>query len=108
MTIETVIAVRVQPNASRDAVKGFAPDADGASVLKVRVSAVPDKGKANKAVIKLLAAVTGLPKSAISIIAGFKSRTKTVRFSAAPDVVRAALEKTGPVAGETQAMDEKS
>jgi len=101
MPVETIIAVRVQPGASRDAVDGFAADADGGAVLKLRVTAAPDKGKANKAVIKLLAAATGLPKSAISIIAGGKSRTKTIRFQASPDAVRAALENTssGPSKG---------
>ncbi|NHK28498.1 DUF167 domain-containing protein [Parvularcula flava] len=102
MTIETIIAVRVQPNASRDAVEGFATDADGAIVLKVRVSAVPDKGKANKAVIKLLAAATGLPKSAISIIAGGKSRSKTVRFEASAEMVRTALETASPNKGTSK------
>lgn len=99
MPIETIIAVRVQPNASRDAVEGFGPDAAGAPVLKVRVTAVPDRGKANKAVIKLLAAATGLPKSAISIIAGDKSRSKTVRFEASPDTVRTALENASKEQG---------
>lgn len=82
-----ILTVRVQPKASRDRIDGFARDADGNTLLRLRVTAVPDKGRANKAVIALLARAAGLPKSSVSIIAGDKSRTKTVRFEAAPDIV---------------------
>ena len=82
-----MLTVRVQPKASRARIDGFATDEDGKRKLRLRVTAVPDKGRANKAVIALLAAATGLPKSAVSIIAGDKSRTKTVRLEADPDMV---------------------
>ena len=52
---------------------------DGSAVLKLRVAAVPDKGKANAAVIALLAKALGVPKSSISLIAGDTARLKTVR-----------------------------
>jgi uncharacterized protein YggU (UPF0235/DUF167 family) len=58
-------------------------------VLRVRVNAVPDKGKANAAVVALLARALGVPKSAISVASGETARLKTL------DVVGdgAALEK---------------
>ncbi len=48
--------------------------------LQVRVTAQPDKGKANKAVIQTLASGLGLAKSDICILSGAASRHKTVRI----------------------------
>jgi uncharacterized protein (TIGR00251 family) len=67
------IDAKVAPSASKNNVS---IDADG--TLRIRVTAPPDKGKANKAVEKLLAKTLGLPKSAISIAAGHASRKKTI------------------------------
>ena len=83
----TRITVRVTPKAQADRLDGWGADADGAPVLRLRVRAVPDKGRANKAVIALMARATGLPKSAVSIIAGATSRTKTVSLEAPPEEV---------------------
>jgi uncharacterized protein YggU (UPF0235/DUF167 family) len=47
-------------------------------VLRVRVSAVPDKGKANAAVVALLARALGVPKSAVSVVSGETARLKTI------------------------------
>ena len=68
------LTVRVQPSASRERIAGMM---DGA--LKVAVSAPPEKGKANRAVEKLLAKTLGLPASAVRVVAGETSRRKTVR-----------------------------
>jgi len=57
-----------------------------ATVLRLRVAAVPDKGKANAAVIALLAKALGLPKSALSITAGDTARLKTLRIDADVDL----------------------
>jgi uncharacterized protein YggU (UPF0235/DUF167 family) len=70
--------VRVTPNAGRDAVEGVEHRDDGSSVLRIRVSAVPDKGRANAAVVVLLAKALGVPKSAISVASGDTSRFKTI------------------------------
>ncbi|WP_322095984.1 DUF167 domain-containing protein [Pelagibius litoralis] len=51
---------------------------DGATVLKVRVSAPPENGKANAAMIKLLARTWRLPKSSLSLVAGQTNRRKTL------------------------------
>lgn len=45
---------------------------------KIKVTAVPEKGKANEAVIKLLADYFGVPKSSINIAGGKTARTKIV------------------------------
>ena len=47
-------------------------------MLRVRVSAVPDKGRANAAVVALLAKALGVPKSAVTVVSGETARTKTL------------------------------
>ena len=47
--------------------------------LKIRVTVPPEGGKANKAVVELLAKTLKVPKSSIQIVRGETSRTKTVR-----------------------------
>lgn len=47
-------------------------------MLRLRVKAVPDKGKANAAAIALLAKALDIPKSRISVVAGETARLKTV------------------------------
>ncbi len=66
------------PNAGRTLIEGVEALADGSAVLRVRVAAVPDKGKANAAVIALLSKTVGVPKSAITLVAGETARLKTV------------------------------
>ncbi len=70
--------VRVTPNAGRDAIEGVETRDDGSAVLRLRVKAVPDKGKANAAVIALLAKVLDVPKSAITVVSGETARVKTL------------------------------
>jgi len=67
-----IVKVRVQPKASRNAVLG---EHDGA--LKIAVTAAPEKGKANKAAVEVLAKALGVPKSSIALVAGAASRDKT-------------------------------
>jgi hypothetical protein len=54
------------------------PSADGSESLAVKVSAAPDKGKANAAVIEVLANALRIPKSRIAIIGGETNRNKAV------------------------------
>jgi uncharacterized protein YggU (UPF0235/DUF167 family) len=70
--------LRVTPNAGRDAIDGVETRDDTSTVLRIRVSAVPDKGKANAAVCILLAKALGVPKSSISVVSGETARMKTV------------------------------
>jgi uncharacterized protein (TIGR00251 family) len=71
--------LRVTPNAGIDRIEGFGSRDDGSSVLRVRVRAAPDKGKANAAMIALLAKALGVPKSAVTLVSGETARHKTVR-----------------------------
>lgn len=67
------LAVWVQPGASRARIVGML---DGA--LKLAVTAPPEKGKANKAVAKLMANELGVAVSAVRIVTGTASRRKTI------------------------------
>jgi len=66
-------SVKVVPNSSQNAISGLL-----GSALKVNISAVPEKGKANQGLIKLLGEVLGRPKSAFSIISGTSHPLKEV------------------------------
>ena len=69
------LAVFVTPKSSRDVVEGF-EEFEGVRELKVRVRAIPDEGKANKAVCAVVAKMLGVPKSAVSVAGGSTSRHK--------------------------------
>ncbi|WP_342018451.1 DUF167 family protein [Devosia chinhatensis] len=73
--------MRVTPNAGRDTIGPAETRADGSSVLRVRLVAVPDKGQANAAVIALIAKALGVPKSAVSLASGQTSRIKVLSVS---------------------------
>ncbi len=70
--------VRLTAGASRNGLGPVVRDADGTAVLKARVTAAPQGGKANAALIKLVAKSLGLPKGAISLKRGPKDRMKTL------------------------------
>jgi hypothetical protein len=66
-----VVSVKVQPNSSKDRVVG-----EYADKIKIAVTVAPEKGKANKVVIKLFAKWLGIKSSDIQIISGETSRDK--------------------------------
>ncbi len=69
------ILIRVQPRAKRNAVV-----ADASGALKVYVTAPPEDGRANEAVIELLAEHFGVKRRQIEIVSGEKCREKVVRI----------------------------
>jgi uncharacterized protein len=75
------VAIRLTPKASRNAIAGIADAGQGDAVLKVMVTAVPEAGKANEALIKLLAKEWGVPKSSISLVAGATDRNKILHIA---------------------------
>lgn len=91
MTAPVRITLRVSPGAKRTAVVG--PYLDG---WKVRVAAAPEDGKANEAVVRLLAEVLSLPAGRVMVVAGRSSRTKVVEIDGlAIEAVNAALARAG-------------
>lgn len=87
-----VLAVRVTPNAGADRVEGVELRDDGAAVLRCRVRAVPDRGKANAAVLALLAGALGVPKSRLTVIAGETARLKSIAISGEPAALALAVD----------------
>ncbi|MEQ8559028.1 MAG: DUF167 family protein [Henriciella sp.] len=79
------LTVRVTPNASSDQILGRASDDAGREFLKLKVRAVPEGGKANRAVEKLLAKTLKLPKSAVRVVTGETSRIKGVHIETGGD-----------------------
>lgn len=69
------------PKASRDKVGGLVAEADGGVVLKASVTTVPEDGKANAALIKMLAKEWRVAKSLIEVVAGATDRRKTLLIS---------------------------
>ena len=83
------LRVKVAPKAKRSAVGGWLdepPDGPfgGGKALKVAVTAAPEGGKANEAVIALLAKEWGVAKSAISVVAGATDRRKILEIRGQP------------------------
>jgi len=66
-----ILPVRAQPGARKNAIVG-----EHGSALKVAVTAPPDRGKANKALVELLSEVLGLKRSQIELIGGLTSHDK--------------------------------
>jgi uncharacterized protein YggU (UPF0235/DUF167 family) len=78
------LKLRVTPNAGRDAIDGVETRADGETALRLRVRAVADKGRANAAVLALLAKALGVPKSRLTLLAGATARLKIVAIAGDP------------------------
>jgi hypothetical protein len=89
--------VRITPNGGRNAIAGVEIRDDGTAVLRIRVSAVPDKGKANEAVVALLAKALGVPKSAVSVVSGETSRLKTLAVAGDGVAIAARLMALSPL-----------
>jgi uncharacterized protein len=75
-----VIKVAVLPRASRNQVAGLKEDA-----LKIKLTAPPVEGAANKACLQFLAKSLGLPKSKLAILSGESSRTKRILIRLNPE-----------------------
>ena len=71
-----LLIVHLTPKASANKIEGWALNAEGQKVLRVRVTAVPENGKANEALIKLLSKTFHLSQSKIVLIRGEISRIK--------------------------------
>lgn len=85
----TILRVIVQPKASEDRVVGFHGEA-----LKVKVTAPPTGGKANRKLIKVLAERLNIGQSNIEIIYGHTSREKVLRiWNVSPNQVGNALKQ---------------
>lgn len=70
--------MRLTPKAGRDGIDGLKPTAGGAPEIAAKVTAVPENGKANDALLKLLSKSLKLPVSHFEILAGHTDRHKQI------------------------------
>jgi uncharacterized protein (TIGR00251 family) len=70
-----LITVLIQPKSSKNEIAGLHNDA-----LKIRLTAPPVKGAANKMCLNFLAKCLNVPKSCLEIVSGHTSRTKRVLY----------------------------
>lgn len=75
------LAVRVTPRAGRDAITGIRSTAAGTTALQVAVTAAPEDGRANAAVLALLAKAWKRPKSTLQVVVGASNRDKVILVS---------------------------
>jgi len=86
-----IVAVKVVPGASRTAMAGQL-----GGMLKIKVTAAPEKGKANQCLIEFLAKRLGVKKNAISIAAGKNNPAKIVQIQGVSvEEVKVALMRSG-------------
>ena len=74
--VSTRLQLRVSPGANRAGVVGRYGQA-----WKVRVAAPPEDGRANDAVVRLLAETLSVPRDAVTLVAGQSSRDKIVELA---------------------------
>ena len=79
-----VLHVRLTPKSSAARIGGV-EDHGGKLVLKAYVTTPPEDGKANAALLALVADWLGVPKSTVALASGQKSRLKSVAVSGEPD-----------------------
>ncbi|RLQ89612.1 DUF167 family protein [Notoacmeibacter ruber] len=78
------LVVRLTPRAAHDRLEGYVEGADGQTYLTARVRAVPERGKANAALIALLADSLSIAKSDVTVISGPTSRLKRLELAGSP------------------------
>ena len=78
------VAIRLSPKARTDRLVAIAEAAGGGHVLKATVTAPAEFGRANEALLRLLARAWDLPRQDLSIISGLASRNKIVHVAGEP------------------------
>jgi uncharacterized protein (TIGR00251 family) len=76
------IRVKVVPGSSRTQITGILGE-----MLKIKVAAPPEKGKANQSLIAFLAKLLGLKKNDIEIVSGKTNPVKVLRISGTDPVM---------------------
>jgi len=84
-----LLRIKAVPGASRDTIAGVLGDR-----LKIRITAPPEGGKANAAIITLLARALDVPKSAVTLERGQTHAEKSIRIIGVTRDAIAALAKT--------------
>lgn len=86
------LAVKVTPKAGKKAVEGVVTDAAGQPWLALKVTPPADAGKANRAVLALLAEALDVPASHVTLTAGAGARLKRITVAGDPAALAAKVE----------------
>ncbi len=78
---DLILAIRLTPRSAKERVGGVWQDEKGAQWLAASVRAVPEKGKANAALVRLIARYLSLAAKDITLESGDISRLKRLRLS---------------------------
>ncbi|MGD9811142.1 MAG: DUF167 domain-containing protein [Sphingobium sp.] len=78
---DLILAVRLTPRGARDAAGGIWQDDKGAVWIQASVRAVPEKGKANAALVALIAKSLRIPAKSIALESGGTGRLKRLRLA---------------------------
>jgi uncharacterized protein (TIGR00251 family) len=84
----TRLAVRLTPRARADRILGLDETAPGRPVLRAAVAAPASEGRANAALLRLIAREFGLRLGELAIVAGARSRDKVVEIAGDPEALR--------------------
>jgi len=88
-----LLDVRLTPNAAQNRVEDVFVDGEGRARLKVKVTAIAEKGKANSALVKLLSKSIKYGRGRLEIIIGKLDRNKTLLIKGDPSVVERDLKE---------------
>jgi uncharacterized protein (TIGR00251 family) len=71
-----IFSVKVVPRSSKTAIAGLL-----GGMLKVKLAAAPEKGKANESLVEFLADILGVKRNTVSITSGLTSPVKTIQIT---------------------------
>lgn len=75
------LRIKVIPKSAKNEIVEIMKDSEGEETIKIRIKAVPEKGKANIELIKFLSKELDLPSSAISILSGKSDQLKLIKVN---------------------------
>jgi hypothetical protein len=91
------LQVRLAPKASAERILGLADEPDGGVALKIAVTAAPEAGKANDALLAFLARLLRVPKRDLTLARGAADRRKLVHVAGDPGLLAQRIEEAlGP------------
>lgn len=86
---EVIVRIKISPNASKNEI---IRNDDGS--VKIKITAQPIEGKANKALVEFLSKEFKIPKTSIEILKGDTSKEKTILFRTTDEAKISSIEKT--------------
>lgn len=75
------LRIKVIPKSSKNEIVEIMQDSEGEETIKIRIKAVPEKGKANKELIKFISKELAIPSENISILSGKNDQLKLIKVN---------------------------